>query len=135
MFLEIFLHKNNRHYNSYRCSYKFEIIALLSFLRNLKQESNFQLVGGLETKGISIFCIWLVVLYFRVIPNSIDFYKEFSYRLLHYFCLYYIAPWASRVFHTSYFNNGPSNTTEEICFPPVRAVYNTTCVLAPNTKN
>ena len=36
---EIFLHENKRNYISYRFSYKFAFIFLLSFLANQKQES------------------------------------------------------------------------------------------------
>ena len=47
---EIFLYENNRNYNSYKFSYKFTFIPFLFFCRNQKQESNFQQVGGLETR-------------------------------------------------------------------------------------
>ena len=70
---EMFLHENNRHYSSCIFSYKFEFIFFLSFLTNEKQEPGFQQVGGLETINISVFC--LVALYFKAMPNSIDFYK------------------------------------------------------------
>ena len=52
---EIFSHENNRSYNSYRLSYKFTFILLLSFLTNKKQESDFQQIGGLVTRNISVF--------------------------------------------------------------------------------
>ena len=35
---EIFLHENNRNYNSYKFSYKLAFIVFLSFLTNQKQE-------------------------------------------------------------------------------------------------
>ena len=54
---EIFLHENNRNYNSNRLSYKFAFILFLSFLTNQKQESGFQQVGGLVTRNISVFCL------------------------------------------------------------------------------
>ena len=72
---EIFLHENNRNYNSYRFSYKFAFILFLSFLTNQKQESGFQQVGGLVTRNISVFCLKRLALYFKAIPISIDFYK------------------------------------------------------------
>ena len=52
---DIFLHENNRNYNSYRSSYKFAFILFLSFLTNLKQESGFEQVGGQVTRHISVF--------------------------------------------------------------------------------
>ena len=54
---QIFLHENNRDYNSYRFSYKFVVILFLSFLANQKQESGFQQVGRLVTRNISVFCL------------------------------------------------------------------------------
>ena len=73
--LEIFLHENNRNYNSYRFSYEFIFILFLSFLTNQKQESSFQQVGGLVTRNISAFCLKRLALYFKAIPISTDFYK------------------------------------------------------------
>ena len=69
------LDENNRNYdlNSFSC--KFAFILFLSFLTNQKQESDFQQIGGLVTRDISVFCLQRVVLYFKVMPNSIDFYK------------------------------------------------------------
>ena len=52
---DIFLHENNRNYNSYRFSYELALIVLLSFLTNQKQESGFRQVGGLVTRNISVF--------------------------------------------------------------------------------
>ena len=49
---EIFVHENNRHYNSYRFSNKFAFIHFLSFLWNQKQESGFHQVDGLVTRNI-----------------------------------------------------------------------------------
>ena len=54
---ERFLYENNRNYNSYKFSYKFDFIPVLSFRRNQKQESNFQQVGDLVTRNISVFCL------------------------------------------------------------------------------
>ena len=61
-----------------------------SFLTNQKQESGFQQVGGLVTRNISIFCLERVVLYFKAMPNSVDFYKEI---LLHVIPVRIIVPW------------------------------------------
>ena len=73
---EIFLHENNRNYNSYRFSYKFAFILFLSFLTNQKQKSGFQQVGGLVTINISVFYLEWAALYFKAVANSIDFYKR-----------------------------------------------------------
>ena len=48
----------------------------LSFLTYHKQESGFQQIGGLVTRNICIFCLERVVLYFKAMPNSIEFFKE-----------------------------------------------------------
>ena len=71
-------------YNSYKFSYKFDFIPVLSFRRNQKQESKFQQVGDLVTRNISPFCLYR--LYFKAMPKSIDFYKDF---LTCYSCSYY----------------------------------------------
>ena len=51
--LERFLYDNNRNYNSY----KFDVIPVLSFRSNQKQESDFQQDGDLVTRNISAFCL------------------------------------------------------------------------------
>ena len=73
-----FLYENNRNFHSYKFSYKFNFInsIFLSFHRNQKQESNFQQVGALVTRNSFAFCLQRVALYFKSIPNSIDFYKR-----------------------------------------------------------
>ena len=48
---------------------------LFSLHKNQKQEIIFRKVWGLVTKNISILCLWQVVLYFKRMPNLIDFYK------------------------------------------------------------
>ena len=47
----------------------------LSFLTSQKKESDFQQVGGLVMRNISVFCLSRVTFYFKAMPNSIDFYK------------------------------------------------------------
>ena len=49
---EIFLHENNRDYNSYRFNYKFALIIFLFLLTNQRQKSGFQQIDGLVTKNI-----------------------------------------------------------------------------------
>ena len=51
------LYDNDRNYNSYKFSYKFTFIRVLSFHRNQKQESSFQEVGDLVTKTSFAFCL------------------------------------------------------------------------------
>ena len=55
-----------------------------SLLYKTKKESAFQQVGGLVTRNISVFCLKRVVLYFKAMPNSVDFLNEFSYMLFLY---------------------------------------------------
>ena len=92
----MFLHENNRNFDSDRFSYRFAFILLLSFLTNQKQESASQQVGGLVTKNTSVFCLWRVALYFKAVPNSIDFYKEI---LLHVIpARIILVPWFLEIF-------------------------------------
>ena len=49
--------QNNRNYNSNKFSYKFAFIPVLSFRSNKKLESNFQQVGDLVARNISVFCL------------------------------------------------------------------------------
>ena len=53
----------------------FLLSSLFSFLTYQKQESGFQQVGGLVTTNISVFCLYRVMLYFKAMLNSRDFYK------------------------------------------------------------
>ena len=92
----MFLHENNRNFDSDRFSYKFAFILLFSFLTNQKQESASQQVGGLVTKNTSVFCLWRVALHFKAVPNSIDFYKEI---LLHVIpARIILVPWFLEIF-------------------------------------
>ena len=56
---DIFLHENNRNYNSYRFIYKFTFILFLSFLTNQKYESGFQQVG--PSSNEKYFCFLFIV--------------------------------------------------------------------------
>ena len=80
--LERFLRENNRNYNSYKFSYKFDLIPVLSCRRNQKQESKFQQLGDLVTKNISAFCLWRVALYFKGTANLTDFYKRIFWHVI-----------------------------------------------------
>ena len=87
---EIFLHEDNRNNISKRFSYKFALILFLSFVTNQKQELGFQQVVSLVTRNISAFCLKRVALYFKAMPNSIDFGKGI---FLHVIPVRIIAPW------------------------------------------
>ena len=67
----------------------------LSLHKNQKQESNFQQVDGVVTRNSFAFCLWQVALYFKGMPNSIDFYKRI---LLHVIPVRIIVPWFNRTF-------------------------------------
>ena len=56
--------------------------CFLSFLTNQKRESGFQQVSGLVMRGISIFCLYRVALYFKAMQNSVDFYKIISFHVI-----------------------------------------------------
>ena len=62
----------------------------LTFHRNQKQESNSQQVGGLVTRNSFVFLV--IALYFKGIPNSIDFYKRI---FLHVIPVRIIVPWSA----------------------------------------
>ena len=94
---EIFLHENNRKYNSYRFSNKFAFILFL--FSKPKKESGFQQVGGLVTRNISVFCLKWVALYFKAIPNWIDFCKG---TILHVIPVRIIVPWYQSAFRKSH---------------------------------
>ena len=49
--------ENISNFNSYKFTYKFDLIPVLSFCRNQKVESKFQQVGDLKTRNISAFCL------------------------------------------------------------------------------
>ena len=69
----------NCKYGSYKFSYKFAF-NFFSSRRIKQQNSNFEQVGGLVTRNISI--SWRVALYLNGMPNSIDFYKEIFLRVI-----------------------------------------------------
>ena len=88
---EIFLNEENRNYNSYRFSYKLVFILFLSFLSNQQQESGFQQVGGLGTRNNPVFCLKRAALYFKAIPNSVDFHKGIFLHIISFRSI--IVPW------------------------------------------
>ena len=63
---------------------------LLSFPTNQNQESGFQKAGGLVRRNISVYCLQRVALYFKAMPNSIEFYKGI---FLHVISVRIIVPW------------------------------------------
>ena len=62
----------------------------MSFRRKKKLEFNFQQVGDLVTRNISVFCSLRVALYFKDMPHSIGFYKS---NFLHVIPAHVIVPW------------------------------------------
>ena len=67
-------------YNSYKFSYKFTFTSFCPFLE-AKLRIKFHQVGGLVTRNISAPRLKQVALYFKAMPNSIYFIKEFCYVL------------------------------------------------------
>ena len=93
-------------------------ITFLSFRRNQKQEFNFQQVGRLVTRNISIFCLQQVPLYLKDISNSIDFYKRI---FLYVVPAQIIVPWLIWLISRCLFNfvfNFSTVLTLGICFQP-----------------
>ena len=68
---ERLLYENNHNYNSYKFSYKFDFIPVLSFRRNQKQEPKFQQIGDLVTRNISAFL-------FKASHDLLQRYAEFK---------------------------------------------------------
>ena len=65
----IFLYFNKTKKNTFIC---ITFILFLSFLTNQKQQSGFHQVCSLVTRNI-FFCLQRATLYFKAMPNSIDF--------------------------------------------------------------
>ena len=63
------------------------VIGFYPLFYNQKQESKLQQIGGLVTRNSFSFCIQRVKLFFKVIPNPINFYKKDF--LTSYFYWYY----------------------------------------------
>ena len=70
---ETFLDESIYGYSPYKFIYKFALVTLFSIRKNQKQESFSRQVGGLVTRNISGFCLKQVTLYFKGMPNSVDF--------------------------------------------------------------
>ena len=88
---EIFLHENNWNYNSYRLSCKYAFVPFLSCLRNWKEKSGLNQVGGLVARNISSFCLERVALYFKLILSLIGLHKRISQ---HDITARIIVPWS-----------------------------------------
>ena len=86
---EIFLYENNPNYNANRFSYKFAFLPSLPFLAKQKQESNFQQVECVAMRNISVLCLKWVMLYIRVMSNSIESLKDFKEFSFMFFVFYY----------------------------------------------
>ena len=77
-----FLHYNDCNYNSYKLYYKLAFIPILFFLKNWKEESKLQQVGGQVTRNISVFCLQRITLYFKAMANPVDFYQGIFLHLI-----------------------------------------------------
>ena len=76
LYMKVILIMNN--YKYYKLSCKFVFVRLqISFLfrlRNKKQKSSFNQIGGLMTRNVFVFCLSRGELYFKAIPNLTDLY-------------------------------------------------------------
>ena len=73
--------------------------SLLSSFCHFLQQGDFEQVDGLVSRNIPVFCFYRIALYFKAMPNSIDFYKGI---LLHVIPVCIIVPWKSSHKNTSY---------------------------------
>ena len=99
---ETFLHENNFNFYSYKFSYKFAFIQIfLQFFwfSRTKQERK-SVFGRWWTKNVSAFCLWWVALYFKGIPNSVDFYL---------YMLLLVYNFMIEIGETKLYDNFPSN--------------------------
>ena len=74
-------YKNNRNYNSYKCSYKCAFILFLYFPRNLKARIKFSSSWPVANEKYFYFCLFvclfvLFTFYFKVMPDSINIYRS-----------------------------------------------------------
>ena len=72
---EIFLHENNPNYQSYRFICKFSFILFLFLLQTKNKNQVFSKLVVWYRAIFLGFCLRRVALYFKAMPNSIDFYK------------------------------------------------------------
>ena len=86
---ERLLYENNHKSNIYKLSNKFTYITVLCFLRNQKQELDFQQVGDLVTGNISVFFYSKPSSTWKVCQIQQTFIKGF----LHVILSRTIAPW------------------------------------------
>ena len=93
-----FLYEYNHESTFYKFSYKFANIPVLLYWRNQKQELNFQKVCNLVTINISDFSLQWVTLYFKDMPNLIDFYKCISNMLFLLVLQFHDRMWSNSVF-------------------------------------
>ena len=71
------LNKNNCTYNCHKFSCKFFFIFFLSCRRNKKKRVKFSSSWWSDDeKYFFLFCLSWVALYFKAMPNSIDFFKR-----------------------------------------------------------
>ena len=72
---EIFLHENNRNYNSYKFSTKLLLSSFCRFLQTKNKNHDFSKFGNEKYFCCLVIIAGRVALYFKAMPSSINFYK------------------------------------------------------------
>ena len=102
---ERFLYENNCNCNSYKFSYK---SVFIPFLSNQRQESNFEKVGDLMTRNISVFCLQQL--------NSKDLKKDFLTLFLLVLQLHCNALWIDQVSISHLLDPSKYKILKNLCF-------------------
>ena len=75
IYLRVFLYENNFIYKIYKFSYKLTFSLFFPFLKTKIKNKFFWKLVVWQQKAFSFFCLQRVVLYYKGVPNLIDFYK------------------------------------------------------------
>ena len=87
-------------------------------------------MGSLVTRNISVFCLLQVALYFKAMPNSIDFYKGI---FLHAIPVRIIVPFFNtngdvvKIIDCQSLENFPKNVYDGVCFNTIASLCCTNC--------
>ena len=134
----MFVHENNRNYNSYIFSYKFAFSIIFSFLTNQKHEYGFQQVGSLVTRNISAFLFIASCALFQSHAEFNEFLKR-NFRTC-YSCSYYSSMFIYSKFrkhrnNVNNFSDQKAVSSENISFVKIEIVgsSNLCTKLCPNT--
>ena len=97
LYMKVIVIINNYKYFKLSCKFVFVKlqISFLFCLRNKKQKSSFNQVGGLVTRNVFVFCLSRVERYFKAIPNLADLYFFFIWIFLHVIPVRIIVLWYS----------------------------------------